>query len=59
RPNLTTGIFASAIAIHVPDHLAPDRDKVYKSKMSLSGNALKVSGCVAVICRSQNWVRVK
>ncbi|MEL6376519.1 MAG: DUF2147 domain-containing protein [Pseudomonadota bacterium] len=38
---------------------APDRDKVYKSKMSLSGNALKVSGCVAVICRSQNWVRVK
>ena len=38
---------------------APDRDKTYKSKMSLSGNKLKVSGCVAVICRSQNWTRVK
>lgn len=40
---------------------APDRDKTYRSKMSLSGNTLKVSGCVAggLICRSQNWVRVK
>ena len=40
---------------------APDRDKTYRSKMALSGNALKVSGCVAggLICRSQNWVRVK
>ena len=38
---------------------APDRNKTYKSKMSLSGNTLKVSGCVAVICRSQNWTRVK
>lgn len=38
---------------------APDRNKTYKSKMSLSGNSLKVSGCVAVICRSQNWTRVK
>jgi len=37
---------------------APDRDKTYKSKMTLSGNSLKVSGCVAVICRSQNWTRV-
>ena len=38
---------------------APDRDKTYKSKMSLSGNALKVSGCVLGICRAQNWTRVK
>ncbi|MEO3415208.1 DUF2147 domain-containing protein [Roseovarius sp. CAU 1744] len=38
---------------------APDRNKTYKSKMTLSGNTLKVSGCVAVICRSQNWTRVK
>lgn len=38
---------------------APDRDKTYKSKMSLSGNALKVSGCVFGICRAQNWTRVK
>lgn len=38
---------------------APDKDKVYKSKMALSGNSLKVSGCVAIICRSQTWTRVK
>lgn len=37
---------------------APDRDKVYKSKMQLSGKTLSVSGCVAVICRSQTWSRV-
>lgn len=36
---------------------APDRDKTYKSKMSLSGNTLKVSGCVLGICRSQTWKR--
>ncbi|WP_116084536.1 DUF2147 domain-containing protein [Tropicimonas sp. IMCC34011] len=38
---------------------APDRDKVYRSKMELSGNSLKVSGCVGPICRGQNWVRVQ
>ncbi len=38
---------------------APDRDKTYKSKMALSGNALKVSGCVGPICRSQTWTRVQ
>ncbi|NDR56592.1 DUF2147 domain-containing protein [Aliiruegeria sabulilitoris] len=38
---------------------APDRDKTYKSKMALNGNALKVSGCVGPICRSQTWTRVK
>ncbi|MDD9921028.1 MAG: DUF2147 domain-containing protein [Boseongicola sp.] len=38
---------------------APDRDKVYKSKMKLEGSTLSVSGCVAVICRSQSWTRVK
>ena len=38
---------------------APDRDKTYKSKMALKGNALKVSGCVGPICRSQTWTRVK
>ena len=38
---------------------APDRDKVYKSKMTLSGDTLSVSGCVAVICRSQTWNRVR
>ncbi|MEM9972146.1 MAG: DUF2147 domain-containing protein [Pseudomonadota bacterium] len=37
---------------------APDRDKVYKSKMELSGSNLSVSGCVLVVCRSQAWTRV-
>lgn len=38
---------------------APDRDKTYNSKMSLSGNVLKVSGCVLGICRDQTWTRIK
>lgn len=38
---------------------APDVDKTYRSKMRLSGNTLKVSGCVGPICRSQNWTRVQ
>ena len=38
---------------------APDRDKTYSSKMQLDGNRLKVSGCVAVVCRSQVWTRVR
>lgn len=38
---------------------APDRDKTYSSKMELSGSVLKVSGCVAFICRAQTWQRVK
>lgn len=38
---------------------APDRDKTYNSKMELSGNILKVSGCVLVICRSQSWQKVQ
>lgn len=39
---------------------APDADKTYSSKMSLSGNALKVKGCVAggLVCRGQDWTRV-
>ena len=37
---------------------APDRDKVYSSKMELSGSDLEVSGCVFGICRAQNWTRV-
>ena len=40
---------------------APDRDKTYASKMSLSGAALEVKGFVAggLICRGQTWTRVK
>lgn len=37
---------------------APDRDKTYSSKMSLSGKTLQVSGCVFGICRAQTWTRV-
>lgn len=33
----------------------PSKDKVYNSKMSLSGNALTVKGCIAFICRGQTW----
>ena len=40
---------------------APDRDKTYRSKMSLQGNTLSVSGCVlgGVICRASDWTRVR
>lgn len=38
---------------------APDRDKVYKSKMELSGTSLSVSGCVLIVCRAQTWTRVE
>ena len=38
---------------------APDRDKVYTSKMDLNGNDLEVSGCVLVVCRAQSWTRVQ
>ncbi len=38
---------------------APDADKTYKSKMSLAGKKLTVKGCVSVICRGQEWTRIK
>lgn len=38
---------------------APDTEKTYNSKMELSGSTLKVSGCVLVICRGQDWARVR
>ena len=39
---------------------APDRDKTYNSRLELSGDSLKVSGCVLGICREGgNWTRVK
>ena len=36
----------------------PSTDKIYKSKMALSGNTLNVSGCVGPICKKQTWSRV-
>jgi uncharacterized protein (DUF2147 family) len=39
---------------------SPDRDKTYDSDMKLSGNSLKVRGCVLGICRDGGqWSRVK
>jgi uncharacterized protein (DUF2147 family) len=40
---------------------SPDRDKVYKSKLELvDNNSLKVSGCIAFICRDGGtWKRIK
>ncbi|XCC96658.1 DUF2147 domain-containing protein [Salipiger sp. H15] len=38
---------------------APDRDKTYKSRMELSGDQLKVYGCVLGVCRGQTWTRVQ
>ncbi len=37
----------------------PSTDKIFKSKMALSGNSLKVSGCVGPICKKQTWSRVQ
>lgn len=37
---------------------APDDDKTYKSKMTLTGDTLEVEGCVAIFCRGQIWTRV-
>lgn len=38
----------------------PANNKIYIGKMTLSGNKLKLRGCVAggLICKAQNWVRV-
>jgi uncharacterized protein (DUF2147 family) len=36
----------------------PSGDKTYKSKMSVSGDTLSVSGCVLMFCRAQQWTRV-
>ncbi len=38
----------------------PSNNKIYIGKMTLSGNALKLKGCVAggLICSSQTWSRV-
>ena len=39
----------------------PQAGRTYRAKMALSGDSLKVSGCVAggLLCRSQTWRRVR
>lgn len=38
---------------------APDTNKTYNGKMDLSGNSLKMSGCVLGICRGETFSRIK
>jgi uncharacterized protein (DUF2147 family) len=37
----------------------PEQDKTYRSKMKAEGSILDVEGCIAFICRGQNWSRVQ
>ena len=39
----------------------PSNDKIYIGKMDVSGNSLRLRGCVAggLICASQNWTRIQ
>lgn len=39
----------------------PSNDKIYIGKMTVSGDSLRLRGCVAggLICASQNWTRVQ
>jgi len=39
----------------------PSNQKIYTGKMQISGNALKLSGCVAggLLCSKQTWTRLK
>lgn len=39
---------------------SPDRNKTYDSKLRLTGNKLKVSGCIMGICRDGGtWTRLQ
>jgi len=39
---------------------SPDRDKEYKSKLTLSGDSMAVEGCIAFLCRDGGtWARVQ
>jgi uncharacterized protein (DUF2147 family) len=37
----------------------PENDKTYSSKMKAAGSTLEVEGCIAFICRGQDWTRVE
>ncbi|MFY0680567.1 MAG: DUF2147 domain-containing protein [Thalassovita sp.] len=37
----------------------PSRDMVFNAKVKVSGNQMTVRGCIAMICKSQTWTRVK
>ncbi len=37
----------------------PTQNNTYNSKMTLSGNTLKVEVCILTFCRGQNWMSVQ
>ena len=37
--------------------VALDEGKTYNGKASVSGNVMKLEGCVLVVCRGENWQR--
>jgi uncharacterized protein (DUF2147 family) len=37
----------------------PEKDKTYKSKMSVKGDDLDVEGCISFVCIGEDWKRVK
>jgi len=37
----------------------PEKDKIYKSKMSVKGDDLDVEGCISFVCIGEDWKRVK
>ncbi len=39
----------------------PSNNKIYTGKIALSGNSLKLAGCVAggLLCSKQTWARIK
>ncbi|MCA0043062.1 DUF2147 domain-containing protein [Celeribacter litoreus] len=37
----------------------PSTGKIFNSKMTLTGDTLKVSGCIGPICKGQTWVRIQ
>ncbi len=39
---------------------SPEEGKTYRSVMQRAGaNAIKVKGCIAIFCKTQNWTRAK
>lgn len=37
----------------------PEKDKTYKSKMTVKGDDLDVKGCISFVCVGEDWKRVK
>ncbi|MGY3438104.1 MULTISPECIES: DUF2147 domain-containing protein [unclassified Marinovum] len=58
---LVIGMTPSGSGKYVGKVWRPSNDKIYNGKMQLSGNTLKMSGCVGgrLFCTSQSWNRVK